>query len=338
MRWAIFGLLLWTAAAAGQAHPALYEGPDRLDRLVAGAKKEGELLMYTSAQADDIGAVAKAFEKKYGVKVTMWRAGSEKVLQRVIAEARGGRFTVDVIETDGPELEMLHREGLAQAVKSPHLADIASAAKPAHGEWVGTRLNAYVFAYNTKAVRKDELPKSFDDLAQPRWKGRLGIEAEDSEWLAGVLAQIGEARGTELFRQIVQKNGISVRRGHTLLAQLVVSGEVPLAMTVYNYKAEQLKRQGAPIDWFAIGKAVARPNGLVIPKRPPHPNAAVLFYDFELSEEGQRILAGRDIVPTNRKVDTPLAKLPTLIVDPKVMIDENEKWAKLYEELFLKPR
>ena len=330
--------LALVAGTALAQHPGTFEGADRDARLLAGAKKEGELLIYTSAQADDIGPVAKAFEQKYGLKVTMWRAGSEKVLQRAVAEAKGNRHTVDLMETNGPELEMLHREGLAQAVKSPHLADIIPAAKQPHGEWVGTRLNVFALAYNTKAVKKEELPKSFDDLAQPRWKGRLGIEADDSEWLAGVLAQIGEQKGVELFRDIVQKNGISVRRGHTLLTNLVASGEVPLALTVYNYKAEQLKSQGAPIDWFAIGKAVARPNGAAVMKRAPHPHAAVLFYDFELSEEGQRILVKRDFVPTNRKVDTPLNKIPLLVVDPKVMLDEQAKWRKLYEELFLKQR
>jgi iron(III) transport system substrate-binding protein len=149
---------------------------------------------------------------------------------------------------------------------------------------------------------------------------------------------MGEQKGIQVFRDIVQKNGISVRRGHTLLTNLVVSGEVPLALTVYNYKAEQLKNQGAPIDWFAIGKAVARPNGAAVMKRAPHPNAAVLFYDFELSEEGQRILAKRDFVPTNRKVESPLGKVPLLVVDPKVMLDEQAKWSKLFEELFLRQR
>jgi iron(III) transport system substrate-binding protein len=285
-----------------------------------------------------MGALNKAFEQKYGIKVTMWRASSENIVQRVMSEARGGRFAVDVIETDGPELETLHREGFLQTVKSPQLADIITQAKPAHGEWVGARLNVYALAYNTRAVKKDELPRTYDDLADPRWKGRLGIEADDKEWLAGVSAQIGEAHAVKLFRAVVEKNGISVRRGHTLLAQLVASGEVPLALTVYNYKAEQLKRKGAPIEWFAIGKAVARPNGLGIPKRLPHPSAAILFYDFELSEEGQRILASRDIVPTNRKVTTALNKVPMLIVDPKLIIDQQAKWGGLYEELFLRKR
>jgi len=304
--------------------------------VVANAKKEGELTLYTSAQNDDIGAVVKAFEAKYGIKVNMWRAGSEKVLQRAVQEARSGRHTVDVVETNGPEMEALSRENILRAVKSPHHANLIPAALRPHGQWVGTRLNVFALAYNTGKVKKDELPKSYADLANPRWKGRLGIEADDQDWLAGVLAQMGEQKGIQVFRDVVRTNGISVRRGHTLLTNLVASGEVPLALTVYNYKAEQLKNQGAPIDWFVIGKAPARANGVGVAARAPHPHAAVLFYDFEIGEEGQRILVKRDFVPTNRKIDTPLNKMPLELVDPKVMLDQHDKWTKLYEELFLK--
>ena len=326
----LLALLLALGVTAAQAQA------DRQEKLVADAKKEGELTIYTSAQNEDIGAVIKAFEAKYGIKVQMWRAGSEKVMQRAIQEARGGRHTVDIVETNGPEMEALSREKILQAVKSPHHADLIPAALRPHGQWVGTRLNVFALAYNTRQVKKDELPKSYADLANARWKGRLGIEADDQDWLAGVLAQIGEQKGIQIFRDVVRTNGISVRRGHTLLTNLVASGEVPLALTVYNYKAEQLKNQGAPIDWFVIGKAPARANGVGVAARAPHPHAALLFYDFEISEEGQRILAKRDFVPTNRKVDTPLNKVALEIVDPKAMIDEHDKWTKLYEDLFLK--
>jgi iron(III) transport system substrate-binding protein len=329
------------AAAAAQVKPdasaadvALYAGADRLQKLIDGAKKEGELTIYTSAQADDLGALASAYEKKYGVKVSMWRASSEKVLQRAIAEARAGRHTMDIAETNGPEMESMHRENILQLVKSPHHADLIPQALRPHGEWVGTRLNVFVQAYNTKAVRKEDLPRRWEDLLDPKWKGKLGIEQEDSDWLAGMLGEIGEATGARLFKEIVAKNGISVRKGHTLLAQLVVSGEIPLALTVYNYKAEQLRAKGAPIGWFAIGNAIARPNGVGVARAAPHPHAAVLFYDFEISEEGQKILAKRDFVPTSRKVDTPLNKLPMIFVDARVTLDEYDKWTKLYEELF----
>jgi len=191
-----------------------------------------------------------------------------------------------------------------------------------------------VQAYNTKLVKKEDLPKTWEDLADPKWKGKLGIEAEDSDWLAGVSGEIGAERAERVFRQITGRNGVSLRKGHTLLTQLVVSGEVPLALTVYNYKAEQLRAEGAPIDWFTIGKAIARPNGVGVARRAPHPHAAVLFYDFELSEEGQTIIAARDFVPTSRKIDTPLNKVPMTFVDARVSLDEYDKWKNLYTDLF----
>lgn len=317
------------------AELAQYEGADREQRLVDGARKEGVLSIYTSAQTDDIGTLIAGFEKKYGVKVSVWRAGSEKVLQRAVTEARGNRYTVDVIETNGPELESMHRERILQAVRSPHLSSILPQAIRPHGEWVGTRLNVFVQAYNTKLVGKDEVPKSWDDLLSPRWKGRLGIEAEDQDWLAGVVGDIGEARGIKLFKDIVAANGISVRKGHTLLTQLVSSGEVPLALTVYSYKAQQLKDKGAPIDWFTIGTPVARTNGVAIARQAPNPHAALLFYDYEISEEGQRILVGRDFVPTNTKVPSPLGSSSLKLVDARMMLDEYDKWTRLYGEVFL---
>jgi iron(III) transport system substrate-binding protein len=321
-------------ANATAAEVAAYALPDREQRLIEGAKKEGGLTIYTSAQSDDMGVLVAAFEKKYGLKVNVWRASSEKVLQRAIQEARGGRNTMDIAETNGPELESLHREKLLQAVKSPYLADLIEPAIRPHGEWVGTRLNVFVQAYNTGLVKKEELPKTWEDLANPRWKGKLGIEQEDADWLAGQFRELGEARAMKVFKDIVNANGISVRKGHTLLTQLVVSGEIPLALTVYNYKAEQLKQKGAPIEWFHIGPAIARPNGAGVAKKAPHPHAAVLFYDFEISPEGQKILAGRDFVPTSRKVDTPLNKVPMKFVDAAATLDEGDKWDKLYEALF----
>src|SRR6266581_1914900 len=155
------------------ADVGLYAGPERLKKLIEGAKKECELALYTSAQSDDMGALVGAYEKKYAVKVSVWRASSEKVLQRAVAEARANRNTVDVVETNGPEMESLHRENVLQQVKSPHHADLIAPAIRPHGEWVGTRLNVFVQAYNTQAVRKQDLPKTWEDLLDPKWKGKL---------------------------------------------------------------------------------------------------------------------------------------------------------------------
>ena len=331
-------LMPLAAAADAVSDIALYRGADRSARLVEEARKEGSLNLYTSLTVEDMAALNGAFEAKHGVKVRMWRATSDKVVQRVLSEAKAGRYELDIVETNAPPLESLHREGILQRVHSPQHAELIAAALPAHGEWVGSRLNVFVQAYNTALVGRGELPRSYGDLLQPRWKGRLGIEAGDEDWFAMVVTALGEAQGLRLFRELVATNGVSVRRGHTLLANLVASGEVPLALTVYNFTAEQLKRKGAPFDWFVLPPAVARANGLALARRAPHPHAALLYYDFMIGEAGQRILEERGFLPARRGMQGALAGLPLRIVDPALMLDQAEKWTRLYESIFLSQR
>ena len=315
------------------AEIAAYQGADRTARLVEGARKEGTLTLYGSAPPDDLAAITQAFEKAYGVKVRVWRASSENIVQRGVTEARGGRFDADVFETNDPEMEALHRERLLQEVKSPHVDELIPAAVPAHREWIGTRLNIFSAAYNTRLVRKEDLPRSYADLVDRKWKGKLGIEAEDLDWFAATVNGLGEADGLKLFRDIVAANGISVRKGHTLLTNLVVSGEVPLALTVYQYKAAQLRDAGAPIEVLALPPAVGRFQGIGVARRAPHPHAAVLFADFMLSE-AQELLLKRDFLPANVRVNPSLAQLNLTFIDPARVLDEHDKWARLYKETF----
>lgn len=323
-------------AALAQTSPAdiaAYQGADRVQRLLEGAKKEGTLTIYTSATVEDMQALTSGFEKKYGIKPQVWRASSENIIQRAAVEARGGRFDVDVFETDGVAMESLHREKLLQVVNSPYLKELIPAAIPPHKEWIGDRIQIFVPSYNTNLVKKADLPKSFQDFADPKWKGKLGIEAADVDWFSAVVTALGEQKGLELFRKIASTNGLSVRKGHTLLANLVVSGEVPLSLTTYLYKVQQLKNDGAPIDWFALSPEVARAQGTGMAKRSPHPNAAVLFMDFLLSADGQSILGNRDFIPANTKVKPLPQGLELKFVDPAKLLDENDKWEKLYKDI-----
>jgi iron(III) transport system substrate-binding protein len=299
------------------------------------ARQEGELMLYTSLVPEDISALGAAFEKKYGVKLKTWRANSEKVLQRAVTEARAGRNEADVVETNGPQLEALYREKGLQPLSSPHIKDLMPQARMAHAHWVGTRINMFVHSYNTTLVKKEELPKSYAELAHPRWKGRLGIEAEDEDWFAMVIKELGEEAGLRIFREIAKVNGLSVRKGHTLLAGLVASGEIPLALTTYSHGAEKMKQKGAPLEWFAISPAIGRANGIGITRKPPHPHAAALFVDFLLSPEGQAILQKGGYVPANLKVEDRAQKLPLRFVDPAVILDEHDKWKKLWQEIVL---
>jgi len=328
----------WSAfaqvAASTSAEVASYMGADRTEKLIAGAKKAGTVTVYTSANTEDMTVLADAFEKKYGVKVRVWRASSEQVVQRGVTEARGGRFDADVFETGGAAMESLHREKLLQEVKSPALGGLNPAALTAHGEWTGTRFNVFVAAYNTRLIRRDELPKSYDDLLDPKWKGKLGIEADDSDWFGALMDQLGEERGLKLFRAIVATNGISVRKGHTLLANLIISGEVPFAITTYAYRVEQLKKKGAPVDWFALPPVIARFEGVGVARRAPHPDAAVLFFDFMLTD-AQELLRNRDYFPATRQARPLPDGISVSFLDPVKDLDESRKWSKAYREVVI---
>ena len=328
------GLAAAQDAATRVAELASYAGADRTEKLIAGAKKEGSLTLYTSATTEDMNVLAGVFEKKYGVKLRFWRASNEDILQRAVVEKRGGRFEADLFETDANGLEGLRREGLLQPVQSPVLADLMpQAVKP--GAWIGTRLNVISAAYNTNLVRAGSLPKSYEDLLDPKWKGKLGIEAGDSDWFATIVDSMGEEAGVKLFRDIIAKNGASMRKGHTLIANLVAAGEVPLALTTYLYKVNQLKAAGAPIEAFQLTPTVARVNGIGLAPNSPHPNAALLFFDFMLSE-AQPILASRQFYPTNVKAQPPGNDMKLSFVDSAQMLDDGAKWDKLFNEIFVR--
>ena len=327
------GLPALAQTGATAAEIANDTGPDRAEKLMAGAKREGTVTVYTSARVDDMALLGAAFEKKYGVKLRVWRASSENVVQRGVTEARGGRFDADAFESDAPAMEALHRENILQKLPVPSSADLYPAATLPHGEWTGTRINLFVAAYNTGAVKPDELPKSYDDLADPKWKGRLGIEAGDTDWFGTLMGQLGEERGLKLFRTIVANNGVSVRKGHSLLSNLVVSGEVPFALTTYSAADDQIKKSGAPIAWVAIPPAIARFEGIGVARKAPHPHAAILFYEFLLTE-GQKILANREIITASRSGRPLPAGLSVTFVDAAKSLDENPKWSKLYRNIF----
>jgi iron(III) transport system substrate-binding protein len=298
--------------------------------LAAAARKEGTLTLYTSIAEKDMATLIRPFESNYGVKVVVWRAGTDKVLQRTVAEAAAKRFDVDVVHTGSPEMEALSREKVLLPITAAVQNDLQPGSVPPHREWAATLLSVWVQAYNTRLVKKADLPRTYRDLLNPKWKGKLGIETKDSDWFASVVDEMGGGEtGLKFFRDLVATNGISLRQGHTLLNNLVISGEVPLALTVYNYMPEQAKKKGAPVDWFAIEPAIARSNAVGVARRAPHPNAARLFYEYLLGE-AQQYFVSMDYVPTNTRVPSPLKGIRIVQTNPIRSLDESQKWDRLF--------
>jgi iron(III) transport system substrate-binding protein len=312
-----------------------YRGADRDARLVERAKREGRVVLYTSLAPTESQPLAAAFEKKYGVKVELWRALSDQVVRRTITEAQARRHSVDVIETNGPEMEMLAREKLLGAVFSPHIADLPTTAVPAHRSWFPDRFNFYVVAYNTSKVQRSQIPATYEGFADPKWKGRIAIEATDSEWMATLVKTWGTTKGMDYFRALSALRP-EVRQGHVLLAALVAAGDVPIGLTAYHSNVLPLKRKGAPIDFVPVQPVVARPQGIGVAMNAPHPNAALLFTDFVLSPEGQRLFESMGRVPASTRVKSELNNFPFTMIDAATALDEKEKWETLWNGLFLK--
>jgi iron(III) transport system substrate-binding protein len=336
--------LMFLSAALAGALPAYaqdysllnYTGKDRQQKLVAAAQKEGTFTLYTSIPASDTQALVAPFEKKYGIKVKLWRGSSVNVLQRTLSEIAGKRYEVDGIYTDFLKMEALYREKVLQPVTSPWFKDLIPGSVPAHREWAASMLSVWVHSYNTNLVKKEELPKTYQDLLDPKWKGKLGIEGKIPEWYATVVTDMGEENGIRYFKNLVAGNGVSVRSGLSVLNNMVAAGDVPLAITVFNYMPIGLKRDGAPIDWFVMEPAVARANGMGISRRATHPNAAMLFYDYMLTPEAQKLMVALDFVPTNASVASPMANVRLKLVDPVQVLDQIEKWTASYDEVVLK--
>ena len=312
-----------------------YRGADRDARLVQRARQEGRLVLYTSLAPTESTPLASAFEKKYGVKVEIWRALSDKVVQRAITEARARRHAVDVIETNGPEMEMLAREKLLAEFHSPYLADLPPAAIPAHRTWFPDRINSYVVGYNTTKVRRSEIPATYEGFTDPKWKGRIGLEATDTEWMATLIKTWGADKGMDYFRRLSALRP-DVREGHILLATLVAAGEIPVGLTLYDSNVVALKRKGAPIDFVPVQPVVARPQGIGVARNAPHPNAALLFADYVLSPEGQKLFESLGRVPASTRVRSALNNFPFTLIEPATVLDEAEKWEKVWNGFFLR--
>lgn len=323
------------AQAAG-ANAAIYgyKGADRAQRLLEGARREGSLSVYTSLAPTEAGPLAEAFERKTGVKVNLWRALSEAVAQRALSEMRGRRNVMDVVETNGPEVEALAREKVLAPFFSPHLADLLPGSVPAHGLWASDRLNFFVVAYNTNKVKPADLPRTYEGFLDPKWKGRIALEATDTEWMGGVVKTWGEARGMDFMKKLGAMKP-DMRKGHVLLAQLISSGEVEIGLTAYHANAQSFKSRGAPVDWAPVEPVIARPQGIGVAANAPHPHAALLFLDFVLSPEAQEMFAKMGRSPASRLVKTETSSLNFVLSDASVILDESDKWQQLWDKLFM---
>jgi iron(III) transport system substrate-binding protein len=337
---AICAAAVLLAACSQESAPAAFadgEMSERTAQLLEAARAEGSVTVYSSLPVPVMTPVAAAFREKYGIATEIWRGGSEEILQRSMAEARAGRNMVDVVETASPEVEAIAREQLLQIVDSPVFDELMEGSVADGRAWINSRLIVFVGAYNTLRVSPADAPKTFEDLLDPRWNGKLTVESNDFSWLKGMANALGEAEATGLLRGIVAANGVGVRDGHGLITNMLASGEVEFTFTQYYEQAANARDQGAPVEVAFLDPVIAVPTGIAMFQNAPHPNAAMLFIEFFLTE-GQEILAEYDYIGSNLSRQSLPEGMRPVVVDMSNYLDEYQKWHDLHREIFAAQR
>jgi len=307
-----------------------------MEKLIEGAKKEGEVIYYASMNLEEIMALIPKFEKKYPfLKVKLVRTGGESLLNRLVSEYRAKKYLADVIQTLAFNMDTLRRGGILGQYLSSEDRFFQKGFKE-QGYWICSYCNTYVIAYNTKLVPRHHVPKTYEDLLTSRWKGKMMMDATKVDWFAGMLQIMGKEKGLKFMRDLSRQD-ISLRIGHALLAQLLTAGEGDLVIDIPTSSVERLKDKGAPIDWMALGPIPGVMIGIGIASHPPHPNAARLFADFVVSKEGQTSLRdfGRNVVRSDIAQPAEYRGLTIVPVDPSLASHMNE-YTELLRGIFSK--
>lgn len=311
-------------------------GEERRKALQELAEKEGKLSIYTSNT--DMDKLAKAFEDTYKVEVSVYRGNSESVLQRVLQEQKANYLGNDFVDTNAGELNVLNSEGMLYPYKG-ELRDKVRKEGQADG-WTASRFNVFVVGWNTKKVKPGQEPKSFEELADPKWKGQVSMEVGDVDWFAGLYKYYldqgkSEAEVKDLFTKIAANSKIA--KGHTTQGELLSAGQFAVTVSSYSHTIDKAADKGAPVSWRpASGSPVQpiliRPNGFALMKNAAHPAAALLFADWELTE-GQKILEEAfriGSIPTGKD---PLAGLNVVAVPEQELLKDPKKWDTLYSDI-----
>jgi iron(III) transport system substrate-binding protein len=314
---------------------------DHTANLIKGAKKEGQILWYTTLYAPDVEVMLKSFRKKYPfIKPKYLRIGTQTLMNRVLGEARAKRFIWDVLSITGSEAEILNRKGLFAKYFSPERKFYPKGRMHPEGYWTDYYVNLQVIAYNTRLVSPEEVPKTWNDLLDPKWKGKMGMDNKDYDWFAYMMKLMGEKKCLEYMKKLGEQN-LQIRGGKTLNSQLVAAGELSIGIALYNQRIERMKADGAPLEWFPMeGVLFPRIHPIAISSQAPHPNASKLFVDFILSEKAQKLIASFDRIPSRFGVDPLIPRLTQGKILPydRTIVDDYDKYVKLYRKLLMKKR
>ncbi|HWG04926.1 MAG TPA: extracellular solute-binding protein [Beijerinckiaceae bacterium] len=312
--------------------------------LIDAAKKEGSATWYTTAIIDQfVRPAAEAFEKKYGVKVNYVRANVADIALRVLNEARAGQIGADLIDGTTTSIALERGGFLDKWVPDNKLP--ARYVDP-QGYWIA--MNQYVLTpgINTDLVPRGSEPKTWQDLLDPKWKGKMAWGSTPSSsagqgFVGLVLREWGEEKGRAYLKELAKQNiaalGVSARQ----VLDETIAGEYAIALQIFNNHTTISAAKGAPVTWLKMEPALAVLSAASITKNSPHPNAGKLLLDFMESPEGQKIIAAAgelpvdpNVPPTDPDLRPDDGHFRAIYLSPAELDAAVPQWTKIYDEIF----
>lgn len=336
-------------SSAGAQDILTSRAANREQLIVEGARKEGRVVLYSAAIVNQAQRpLAQAFMKKYPfVKMSFWRGDTEEIIAKVSAELRANNLVADLVEGTGIG-ELAIETKLAQPYYSAQVEALPQRYRDKRGLWTSTRLSYFSIAYNTRLVPPEQVPKTYDDLLDPRWRGklawRIGTSSGTPLFLSTIRLSRGEAKAKEYFRKLAAQKVVNFGAGSArTLVDRVIAGEFPIAVNIFAHHPLISRAKGAPVNSQLMDPVPSTAGTMIIPRGARNPHAALLLAEFILSQEGQKILAGADYFPV--RPDVPpndvlasvipaRAGVPELFISPDQLNEYTESSAKIFDEMF----
>jgi iron(III) transport system substrate-binding protein len=304
------------------------------EQLIAGAKKEGALVVYASATAQQLQMYFASFNKKYPfIKTEFFRTGKQKLVSKILLEEQAKQRIADIIHTSVIETNIIKKKrGLSRYV--PQEASVLpSQYKDPEGFWTSAYASGTLVGYNSRQVKRADVPKKYEDLLDPRWRNSIAIDLNKIEWFAMLL----KLKGRSFMEKLAAQKPVP-QNGNTLVLQLLAAGEFPISAGVYEYSFDDMKTKGAPVDWIGLEPVITYTVAVSLPSQPPHPYSAKLFIEWLLSKEGQEVVNQYGRVPIRDDVESRYGKIlkqhKLLMTDVDLgqrEIEINEAFRKLFQ-------
>jgi len=304
------------------------------EQLIAGAKKEGALVVYASATAQQLQMYFTAFNKKYPfIKTEFFRTGKQKLVSKILFEEQAKQRIADLVHTSVIEINIIKKKGGLSRYVPQEASVLPSQYRDPEGFWTSAYASGTLLGYNSRQLKRAEAPKKYEDLLDPRWKNSIAIDTNKIEWFAMLLKLKGRP-----FMEKLAAQKPTPQNGNALVLQLLAAGEFPVTAGVYEYSVDDMKTKGAPVDWIGLEPVITYTVAVSLPSQPPHPYSAKLFIEWLLSKEGQEVVNQYGRVPIRDDVESRYGKIlkqhKLLMTDVDLGQKEaevNEAFRKLFQ-------